>query len=171
VIRGFIAASIDGYVADASGNVDFLKPFEALDYGYGTFIESIGTVVLGRTTYDQIPSFGVGWPYPGKHGFVVTSRPLEQVYEGVEAWTQGVAALADRLRAMPGDSWVVGGARLQAAFLEMGALDRLELFVVPVILGDGVPLFQRGLTTPRTPRLLASEGLDKGMVKLDYAFD
>ncbi|MCA3254338.1 dihydrofolate reductase family protein [Bradyrhizobium sp.] len=171
MIRGFIAASLDGFVADAGGGVDFLKPFGGVDYGYDTFIAGIGTVVVGRATYDQIPSFGVGWPYPGRTGVVVTSRPLDPVYPDVSAWGGPLAALAATLRESPRDSWVVGGARLQAAFIAEGLLDRLELFVVPVLLGGGIALFPGGLVSPRPLRLSSSETLGGGMVRLDYRFD
>lgn len=170
MIRGFIAASLDGYVADKDGGVDWLKPFEAVDYGYDAFIAQIGTVVMGRTTFDQIPSFGVGWPYAGKRGIVVTSRDLESPYDGVEAWRAGVEALIPRLRAQDdGDAWIVGGAALQSAFIAAGAMDQLSLFIVPVTLGDGVPLFPKHDRGANRLQLLDVAALDRGMVRLNYA--
>jgi dihydrofolate reductase len=169
-IRGFIAASLDGYVASTSGSVDFLQPFESVDYGYDAFIASVDTVILGRKTYDQIPSFGVGWPYTGKQGVVVTSSSLDHTYPDVQAWHGDVQALARQLRARnTGDAWVVGGAQLQSAFIAAGCMDQLDLFIVPVMLGDGVPLFPRVNTIPVTTRLITSTALDKGMVRLVYA--
>lgn len=169
-IRGYIAASLDGYVATPDGGVDWLKPFQGYDYGYDRFTAEIGTVAMGRVTYDHALGFGVGWPYPGKRGIVVTSRPLESPPEGVEAWRDGVAALVPRLRAAQGgDVWIVGGPALQSAFIELGALDRLELFVVPVLLGDGVPLFAKS-GRRHALTLTAAESLPGGMVRLDYRF-
>lgn len=168
VLRGFMASSADGFVADIDGSVDFLKPFEDVDSGYDAFIDQVQTVVLGRSTYDQIPGFGVGWPYPGKRGLVVTSRPLGVTYDGVERWTGGVAALADHVSRLEGDCWVVGGPSLQAALLDLGAIERLELFIVPVLLGDGLPLFPRRSGGRRHLELAEARALDRGMVKVDY---
>lgn len=169
-IRGFIAASLDGYVADTNGGVDFLKPFENVDYGYEAFIASVDTVILGRKTYDQIPSFGVGWPYENKAGFVVTSTPLTHTYDGVSVWHNDAASLATQLRTRnTGDAWVVGGAQLQSAFIAAGCMDQLDLFIVPVMLGDGVPLFPKTRQIPTTARLLTSQTLNQGMVRLVYA--
>jgi dihydrofolate reductase len=168
-VRGFIAMSLDGFIADAGGGVDWLKPFEAVDYGYGAFISTISTVVLGRSTYDQIASFGAAWPYEGKRGIVVTSRPLSHSHPGVQSWSEGVEGLAAHLRATDqGDAWVVGGAKLQAAFIALGALDRLDLFVIPVLLGDGVPLFPKMQGQPRGLVLRSADTLGLGMVRLAY---
>ena len=171
-IRGFIATSLDGYVASTSGSVDFLQPFESVDYGYEAFIATIGTVILGRTTYDQIPSFGVGWPYKQQQGVVVTSRPLTHSYPGVQAWHDDIDTLVHKLRTdNTGDAWVVGGAQLQSAFIAAGHMDQLDLFIVPVMLGDGIPLFPRHNTMPVTARLLSSTTLDLGMIHLAYALN
>ncbi len=97
-IRGFIAASLDGYIAASDGGIEWLKPFEKFDYGYDRFIAEIATVVMGRKTYDQLPALGVGWPYPGKPGIVVTSRPLASPPQGVVAWRDGVKSLIAHLR-------------------------------------------------------------------------
>lgn len=139
-IVGYMAVSLDGYIADANGGVGWLDEFQTADTGYDAFIAGIRTVVLGRTTYDQVRDFG--WPYDGRRGLVVTSRALGPAPDGVMAWEKGIAALVEHLRALSdGDVWVVGGARLQQAMLEADAIDRLDLFVMPVTLGAGVPLF------------------------------
>ena len=168
-IRGFIACSLDGYIADDTGGVDWLEPFQAVDTGYEAFLGEIGTVVFGRATYDQVRGLSKGWPYPGKRGLVVTSTPLEDAPVGVSAWGDGVPALISHLRAQEEDAWVVGGAALQASFLDAGALDQLEIFVIPLLLGLGVPLFAE-LSGPRPATLLGTRTLDKGMVHLCYGF-
>jgi dihydrofolate reductase len=171
MIRGYIASSVDGYVADKSGGIDWLRAFDDVDYGYDSFISEIETVVMGRRTYDQIPSLGIGWPYSGKRGLVVTSSPLTQLHPGVEAWTGGVDKLITYLRERNrGDVWVVGGAQLQSAFIEAGALERLELFLIPVLLGDGISLFPKTEPRPRNLVLHNVEMLPKGMTRLIYGF-
>ncbi|MEH0198207.1 dihydrofolate reductase family protein [Caulobacter sp. CCNWLY153] len=169
LIRGFIASSLDGRVADAGGGVEWLAPFRKVDPGYGAFIDLVGTVVMGRATYDQIPSLGMGWPYAGKRGFVVTSRRGDPVQRGVRFWREGLPALVDRLRDLDdGDAWVVGGAGLLAAFAEHGALDRLSLLIAPVLLGEGAPLFPERTGPPRGLVLRGAASLAMGVVRLDY---
>ena len=96
---------------------------------------------MGRATYDQIVGFDVGWPYKGKRGIVVTSSPLDTVLGDTEAWSGPLTDLAATLAQREGDTWIVGGPKLQAAFLELGLLARLDLFVMPILLGQGIPLF------------------------------
>ena len=169
-IRGYIAASLDGFIADRDGNVDWLRPYENLDLGYGGFIAGIRVIVMGRRTYDQIRSFGGPWPYARQTCFVVTSRAIGAAPEAVHPWHKGIPALAGHLRALKnGDVWVVGGAMLQSAMLDLGALDRLELFIMPELLGRGLPLFRR-LVNLRRLELRSTQGLAGGVVKLDYHF-
>jgi dihydrofolate reductase len=167
VIRGFIAASADGFVADNEGGVSWLEPFNDVDYGYDLFLSEIEAVVLGRVTYEQILSFESGWPYPGKRGFIVTSSALDIPFADVHTWHSGVPALAKELKQKGLNSWVVGGPKLQTAFIENDLLDRLELFVVPILLGDGIPLY-RSTKAMRHLRLSETQVYGKGLVKLDY---
>jgi len=169
VIRGYLAASLDGYVADARGRVDWLTPYAAADDGYNRFLDQVGTVVMGRRTHDQIPSFGVGWPYPAKRALVVTSGAGSSVQPGVRFWRDGLPALIERLRGLDdGDAWVVGGAMLLAAMIEAGALDRLELLVAPLLLGEGLRPFPQAAGRLKGMTLNRVEALDRGMVRLDY---
>ena len=168
LIRGYIAASVDGYIASDSGDVDWLEPFNAVDYGYERFIGEIRTVVLGRKTYDQCLELSTSWVYPGKRALVVTSRPIEDPPSGVAPWTDGIPKLVQHLRALEdGDVWIVGGAQLQTALFELDALDRLELFIIPVLLGSGVALFP-AMTKSKTLSLVACEAFDMGVVRVDY---
>lgn len=169
-IRGYMATSVDGYIADRDGGIDWLKPFDSVDAGYASFIEGIGTVVSGRATYDQVRDFPGGWGFEGKRSIIVTSRPLGDSPPGIERWEGNITTLIAELRAAPDEkaAWVVGGAALQAAFLEAGAIDTLDLFVIPVLLGDGVRMFPPS-AAQRPLRLLSAEALGLGMVRLSYA--
>jgi dihydrofolate reductase len=163
-----MAASLDGYIADEDGGVGWLDPFNAVDYGYQQFFNEIGTVVMGRKTYDQAREFGPEWVYADKRGLVVASKKLENPPPDVTPWTDGIANLVQHHRGISdGDVWVVGGSQLQSALFDMDAIDRLELFLIPVLLGKGVPLFQ-GIERPQTLSLAASEQFDMGVVRLDY---
>ena len=168
-IRGFIAASLDGYIADRDGRVDFLNPYETVDYSFAEFFAEVGTCVFGRLTYEQSFTFGGDWPFASKRVMVVASKPLTRQPANVAVWPGRVdQSLVSRLRAAEGgDVWIVGGTTLQSALLDLGALDRLELGVVPVLLGDGVPLFQKSARQHRLT-LQGVRQLPKGLVMLDY---
>jgi len=169
-IRGMMACSLDGFAADASGGVDWLTPFDAVDWGYSAFIDQIGTVVMGRLTYQHMLDLTPDWPYPGKRGIVVGRGLAGPLRGDAEIWTNGLPALIAELRGLEQDVWVVGGPMLQAAFLEAGALDRLELCLVPRLLGRGLRAFPE--TAPDlSPRLAGLCELPMGMVMLDYRFD
>ncbi len=163
----YIAASIDGFIATPGGGVEWLTPYQAGDYGYEAFVASIATLVMGRATYDQMLGFG-DWPHAGKRVIVLTSRPLgEAVPAGVEAWSSGVAALGAEIRAVSRDVWIVGGAKLIRGLLDRGFVDRLDLFVIPTLLGDGIPLFERSLVAT-TASLDATHAYPDGVVRLTY---
>ncbi len=172
-IRGYMGISVDQYIASADGGIDWLRKYDDIDYGehtYESFYSSIRTVVMGRGTYDAIAGFNEGWHYAGRRAIVVTSGEITNPIGDVSLWRDGVDALIAYLRELnDGDVWVLGGGELQQAFIERGALDTLELFVVPEIVGDGIRLFPpNGFS--RTVRLAAAEPLNGGLARLLYDF-
>lgn len=141
----YIAASLDGYIASADGGIDWLKPYETEDYGYGQFIEGVGSIVMGRRTFDQLAGFE-SWPYEGKRVVVLSGRPIDAPPAGVTVSAEPVPQLVERLLAHDdGNIWLCGGGDVIAQFFEHDLIDRLELFLIPVVLGEGVPLFPEGL--------------------------
>ena len=150
-IKGYIASSMDGYIASLDGKVEFLSNYQHHDCGYDAFIADISTIVMGRKTYEAILSFGVAWPYPKQHTWVLTSHdnlPVEDA--SVQLWTKGIDVLIEKLK-LPeaGNTWVVGGAQLQASFIDKRALDTLEVFLMPEILGmcDRIYVMSQGYVT------------------------
>jgi dihydrofolate reductase len=168
-IRGWIGASLDSYIATPDEGLEWLTRHDAADMGYDAFIAGIRTVVMGRATYDWIERSHYPWLYDGKRTIVVTSRPIETPKGPLETWSD-VDALVAHLRALDdGDVWMIGGGKLQQAFIERGALDRLEIFIVPEIIGGGYPLFPpNGFA--RSVTLRAGNVLRDGIVHLDYEF-
>jgi dihydrofolate reductase len=146
----YIATSLDGMIARRDGGIDWLveggpRP-EA--FGYEAFYAATDAILMGRATYDAVRAMGE-WPYPGKPTFVVTSRPLPDAIPGVEARPGNLAAVVAELEARGyARVWVEGGGQLLRGMIAIGRLDRLEMAVIPVILGDGIPLFP-----PGTPEL------------------
>lgn len=164
----YIAASLDGFIAAEDGSVAWLETFQATDYGYAEFFGGIGTLVMGRATYDQVLHFGA-WPYEGKRCLVLSHRGIAHPPEGVEAWKDDLASLAAHLRAAKQRVWVVGGGKLIAGLLAEGAITELDLFVMPVLLGRGVPLFAGAHPPPGRLKLLDTQTWPNGVVRLRYA--
>ena len=164
---GYMAASADGFVAAPDGSVDFLHPYETVDYGYEAFLASIDVVAMGRNTYDAIMGFETGWPYGNRPAYILTSRALDDdAPEAVTRWDRGLDALAMQTDAHR--VWVVGGPRVQGDALARGLIDELHLFIVPVLLGTGVPLMPAGYE-PVTLALRSSRSFANGMAHLHYA--
>lgn len=172
-ILGYIAASLDGMIAAEGDSLDWLFQYDGMDLGehdHHAFLERIGTVVMGRGTYDFIDRDPSPWPYGGQRVIVVTSRPIEDP-KGALQTRQNVDALIAELRGLDdGDIWMLGGGKLQMAFLERGALDEIEIYVIPELVGGGKPLFP--LTGYRaSPTLVSAKEIDKGCVRLHYRFN
>lgn len=167
-LRVYIAVSLDGFVATGDGEVRFLEPYQTLDYGYATFFGQVGIVVMGRRTYDQVAGFGE-WPYGSARTLVLTSRALESPPPSVARAGGDVTRLAAALKTSGDkDVWIQGGARTIQSFLEADAIDRLDLFVMPVLLGTGIPLFDGEAGAAQTLALIASESYPTGAVRLSY---
>ncbi len=168
-IRLHAAVSVDGFCADADGGVAWLAAFDGEDTGAAAFQVMADALVLGRATYDQVRGFaerGIAWPYEGKRCYVLTTRPLDAAPPpGVQA-ISSVAALIARLNERAQTVWLVGGATTARTFLEEGALDEIELFTVPLLLGRGVPLLAGA--TPHRLTLVEQETYRNGMTRALY---
>ena len=166
--RVYIAASIDGFVASADGSVEWLDAFHDPEgYGYDQFLQRIDAIVIGRTTFDQVLGFG-SWPYSGIDTYVLTSWPIDNPPPRTVAWLSGVATLAEHLRStsLLGDVWILGGPKCIDAFRELGVIDLYEIYVMPVLLGSGMPLFREGGTA--SLHLVDSHVYADGVVRLVY---
>ncbi len=163
--RLYMALSLDGMIADADGGVDWLNRWDGVDFGTKRFTAEIDTLIMGRTTYDQVRGFGA-WPYAGKRVAVLTSRPLGPAPKGVEG-TSDLPGLVAELREDGARVWIVGGAATAAACIAVGAVDTVELFLMPVLLGQGVPLFAED--GPDVPLALReTRAWPNGVVGLTY---
>jgi dihydrofolate reductase len=165
----YAAVSADGFIAAKDGGVGWLDPFNAPEMGYEEFYANVGAVVLGRTTYEQALTFGP-WPYAGCEGLIVTSRAIDGLPEGVSAvsperFADALRSLRDRTKK---DVWIVGGGKTARAALAAGLLDELELYVIPRLLGEGIPLFSTADAFV-TLGLLETRAFANGIVKVRYA--
>ena len=166
--RAYIATSLDGYVATPDGGVEWLDPFNDRDYGYDEFIASIDSIVIGRVAYEQSLTFGE-WPYKRKRVIVLSSKPLDEPPPDTAVWNGTATELVTHLRERPSDKdvWLIGGPKSIESFAKLDAVDVYDVFVMPVLLGDGVPLFPT--STRRTPlKLTFTDTYDNGVVRLVY---
>jgi dihydrofolate reductase len=164
----FIASSIDGYIATRDGGLEWLdsaaRPGE--DYGYEAFMASVDALAMGRGTYDFIAGIEP-LPFGGRPLFVFTHRP-PPLRKGVTFWERSPAEALAEWEAMGLSRVYVDGGRLISAFLAEGLIDDLLLTKVPVLLGDGIPLFT---SVPRCAamRLDDVQSWPSGMVNLSYS--
>lgn len=167
-LRYNVAASLDGYIADANGAFDWILHDDTVDF-VGLF-ERVDTIVLGRRTYDTVRAQGAPPPWkPGTRVYVV-SRTLPPAQTSGVTVVQDAAALASTLRHEAGDGeiWLFGGGQLFGSLLTAGQVDAVEVTIVPVLLGQGVPLMAS--FTGRVPlELTHSHVYPTGMVALHYA--
>jgi dihydrofolate reductase len=165
-----IGASADGYIAGPGGSLEWLtsRPAPAGFYGMSEFTKSIDTKVIGRRTYEA--SLRLGAKFDSRSRYIVFSRhaPPADAPLGVEFVNGAIAALVRRLKEQPGKNiWLMGGGDLIASFLDENAIDEFVVTVVPVFIGDGIPLIaRRHRHVPLT--LQSVERFDDGVVQLRY---
>jgi dihydrofolate reductase len=163
----FIAASLDGFIARPDGTIDWLSRVErpGEDYGYRKFHDSIDTVIVGRKTYELALRFP-SWPYQGKRCIVLTHQ-TRQSKHGEEFHDRPPAMLVARLAAEQARRAYVDGGQVIRQFLAAGLITDLTLSIIPILLGEGVPLF--GKTGPDLPlTLVSSRAYDSGLMQLEY---
>ena len=170
-VIAYLAASLDGYIADSSGGVDWLNSLpnpDQSDYGFSQFFDSIDAMLMGANTFRTVQSFG-DWPYT-KPVFVL-SRSIKQVPEGFEGKIEIVEG--DVIRVLKNlesrgykNIYVDGGTVVQSC-LAQNLLDDLIVTHVPLSLGDGIPLFPKSEHSIRYEHQ-GTEVLGVGLVKSHY---
>lgn len=172
-ILGYIATSLDGFIADSNESLEWLMTrgdMELGEHNYNLFIKRIRTVVMGRATYDWLEKSGMPWAYGDQRVIVVTSRPIKNQL-GPLVTRSNVDELITELRALnDGDVWMLGGGKLQMAFMERGALDELEIYIISEIIGGGSPLFPSTGFRAK-PTLISAKSLGGGCARLHYRFN
>src|SRR5690242_8231214 len=165
-----IGTSADGYIARPDGDLDWLtsRPAPHGFYGMNAFMKTIDATIFGRKTYDASLQLGATFDATNKtYVFSRHARPGDAPL-GVEFVNEPVAPFVRRLREQPGkDIWLMGGGELIASFLDAEAIDEFVVSVVPVFIGDGIPLIAR--RHRHVPlRLLSTERFEDGLVQLQY---
>jgi dihydrofolate reductase len=165
-VRYAVAARLDGYIAGPKGEADWIIMNPEIDFR--ALFEQFDTFLLGRRTFEMMAREGRG-ETPGMKTFVFSRTLRQQDYPGVTVVAEKSEETVAALRAEPGkDIWLFGGGSLFRSLLESGLVDTVEVAIVPVLLGGGIPL----LAPPARQKKLHLTGhkvYQTGIVSLEYA--
>ena len=173
-----MVASLDGFIARKDGRVDWLDTPDEFDAGdtldpefVREFLKTIDCYVMGSRTYETALDFeakGHGWAYGDKPTFVLTRRSLPKTRDTVEFCSGDLAHLVnERLKPSFGSIWFVGGGALSGECLRLGLANEVRYSIVPVLIGEGIPFFER-LDTDVGLHLVEMKAYTSGMVALRY---
>jgi dihydrofolate reductase len=165
----FVGVSVDGFIARANGGLDWLPEGGGEPHGYTEFMASVDALVIGRNTFEIVRSFNP-WPYGAKRVVVLSSQTvdLSAVVGGfVEQMSGPAARIVEQLAASGAHHLYVDGGITIQRFLRAGLVDHLTITRVPVLIGDGIPLFG---SLPRDIRLhhKSTQQYPSGLVKSAY---
>ena len=170
-VQIYAASSVDNYLAPPDGSVDWLTRFDdGVDLGYDAFYTDVGSMIVGRSTFDQVLGFGK-WPYPQKPVAVLTHSAHPDQVPGEVSFDDGtdLRSLVARLKAeTAGNVWLIGGGAVHRSFLREGLVDEIWMHLLPVMLGDGIAMFPPTFDSCAL-RLLESRTYKNGAALLRYA--
>jgi dihydrofolate reductase len=173
-----MAASLDGFIARRDGRVDWLETSDEFKDGHTldpefveAFLKTIDCYVMGSRTYETALNFeaqGFGWAYGDKPTFVLTSRDLPRTRETVKFYAGDLAQFVNGvLRPAFGAIWFVGGGVVSGECLRQGLADEVRYSILPVLIGDGIPFFEK-LDRDVALHLVEAKAYKSGMVGLHY---
>jgi dihydrofolate reductase len=168
-ISVFVGVSVDGFMARANGGLDWLPAGGGEPHGYTEFMASVDALVIGRNTFETVLTFNP-WPYGDKRVVVLSSRAvdLSAVVGGVVEQMDGTPAqIVARLAASGAHHLYIDGGITIQRFLRAGLVDRMTITRVPVLIGEGIPLFGALLRDIRL-RHVATTQYVSGLVKSEY---
>ena len=164
--------SLNGKIAKKDGSVDWLESIpnpDKSDYGYGDFYASIDTTIQGNSTYNQVMGWGIDFPYADKKNYVFTRKTNLSNTQYVDFISDDHISFIKQLKSHPGsDIWLVGGGQLNTLFLNNKLLDEIILFVMPIVLSEGIDLFG-SIPKETALELLESKTYNNGVVELRYS--
>jgi dihydrofolate reductase len=143
----FLATSLDGYIADKNHNLDFLQVVpnpDNVEMGFVDFMNSIDALLMGRKTFETVCSFDCDWPYD-KPVFVLTNREIAPEYKqnAAGAFSGDIVSIIEQLNNNGYNNlYIDGGIAVQQA-LENDLVDEITIAKLPIILGEGIPLFSK----------------------------
>ena len=167
-VRYNVAASLDGFIAGPRGEFDWIPMDPTVDFA--SLFAKVDTVLLGRRSYEAVREGGEAPWAPSARVFVFSRSMRAEDYPEINVVGSDAGAVVASLRAEEGEGeiWLFGGGELFGELLAAGQVDSVEVTVVPILLGTGVPLVQP--EAPRTPLVLTgTRTYPSGMVTLNYA--
>jgi dihydrofolate reductase len=169
----YSAVSLDNYIARKDGNVDWLDAPEYElpdeDYGYTDFNQTIDTTLMGHNTYNALLGFDVPFPYPDKTNYIFSRTADHEDTEYVKFITGDIANFVRELKNEKGkDIWLIGGGQINTLLLNNHLIDKVRLTLIPVTLGEGIPLFL-GQAKETTLKLESNKTYENGFVQLTYS--
>ncbi|HYL09589.1 MAG TPA: dihydrofolate reductase family protein [Candidatus Acidoferrales bacterium] len=165
----FIGASVDGFIARPNDDLDFLPPGGGEPHGYNEFLATVDAIVIGRKTFEKVLTMGP-WPYGKKRVVVLSTHPLDlsaAVGGVVEQMAGTPAEIVAQLAATGARHLYIDGGITIQRFLRAGLIQRLIITRVPVLIGEGVPLFG-GLPHDIRLRHVATRHYPSGLVQSEY---
>ena len=165
----FVGTSVDGFIARPHGELDFLPQGGGEPHGYNEFISTVDVIVIGRKTFETVLGFS-GWPYGNTPVVVLSTRSLDfSTLQGarVEQMSGPTEEIVMQLSSRGFQhAYIDGGVTIQR-FLRAGLIQRLTITRVPVLIGEGIPLFG---ALPRDLRLrhVRTQQYPSGLVKTEY---
>ena len=165
----FVGASVDGFIARLNHDLDFLPPGGGEPHGYDEFIASVDAIVIGRRTFEKVLTLGP-WAYGAKRVVVLSSRPVDLSAAAggvVEQMAGPEAEIVARLAASGASNLYVDGGITIQRFLRAGLVQRIIITRVPVLIGEGIPLFG-SLKHDVRLRHVATRHFPSGLVQSEY---
>jgi dihydrofolate reductase len=165
----FVGTSLDGFIARSNGAFDFLPADGGEPHGYEEFIASVDAIVMGRKTFETVLTLGA-WPYGDKRVVVLSSRPVElsaAIGGVVEQMAGTPAQIVSQLAASGAHHLYIDGGITIQQFLRAGLIQRLIITRVPVLIGEGIPLFG-SLSHDVRLRHIATRHYPSGLVSSEY---
>lgn len=167
----YIACSVDGYIAKPNDDLSFLDSVqqEGEDYGYMGFMEQVDTVIMGRKTYDWVMSKVPVFPHQDKQSYIITRSPRAAIHN-TQFYSEDLGALVLKLKTNVGKNiFIDGGAQIVNALLKEKLVDEFHISLIPILLGEGVRLFDSGIFLEQPLTLISNQSFPKGLVQLRYA--
>lgn len=167
----YVAASLNGKIAKLNGDVAWLNEIpnpENEDFGFADFFDSVDTTIQGFNTYKQVLSWEIEFPYKGKKNYVFTRNTELQNTKFVSMVNKHHIEFTEKLKQQSGKNiWLIGGGQINTLLLNNHLVDEIKLFVMPIILNEGINLFEK-IPNETKLGLIETKDYPNGVVELHY---